>query len=68
VNRRSGGWDLYRRIDYTMNVRLVILAWKEGTVALEINDHKHSIAATRDDADEFRALVQPIIDSIVFND
>ena len=44
-----------------LDLRLVILGWRDGNVTLEITNVKE-----QHNADEFRAALQPIIDSLEF--
>lgn len=57
----DGVSDLYHVILQDLDVRLILLEWGDGNVTLEVTnvEEQHS-------ADEFRSQLQPIIDSLVF--
>lgn len=57
----GGVSDLLHVILKPLDLRLVILGWREGNVTLEITNVKK-----QHKADEFRSALQPIIDSLEF--
>ena len=57
----NGVSELHHVILHELDVRLVILGWRDGNVTLEITNVKEQHSA-----DEFRAELQPIIDSLDF--
>lgn len=57
----DGVSELHHVILHDLDVRLVLLAWGAGNVTLEITNPKEQHSA-----EEFRSQLQPIIDSLVF--
>ncbi len=57
----DGVSDLHHVILHDLDVRLVLLEWGTGNVALEITNAK-----VQHSAEEFRSQLQPIIDSLEF--
>ena len=57
----DGVSDLHHVILHDIDVRLILLAWDTGNVALEITN-----AQVQHSAEEFRSQLQPIIDSLEF--
>jgi hypothetical protein len=57
----DGVSDVHHVILPELDLRLVILGWRDGNVTLEITNVKEQHSA-----DEFRAVLQPIIDSLEF--
>lgn len=57
----DGVSELHHVILHDLDVRLVLLAWGDGNVTLEITNAK-----VQHSAEEFRSQVQPVIDSLMF--
>ncbi|EWT01391.1 hypothetical protein N865_08575 [Intrasporangium oryzae NRRL B-24470] len=57
----NGVSELHHVILHELDVRLIILDWKNGNVVLEITSVKDRVSS-----EEYRATVQPIVDSLQF--
>ncbi|RZS64524.1 hypothetical protein EV187_2911 [Agromyces ramosus] len=57
----DGVSDLHHVILHDLDVRLVLLEWGDGNVTLEITN-----AVAQHSPEEFRSQLQPVIDSLVF--